>query len=169
MIKHSIRIALISFFLSPALCAFGQENCACCTEHHRAFDFWAGTWDVFNTAGKKVGENEITVIESGCAIMEKWTGLRGGTGTSLNYFDAQDSTWNQLWVSGSGTILKLKGSFQNGQMVLRSETFLVDSLPCYNQISWSLSGEQVKQVWGIYEASGTLKRPVFEGRYVKRK
>ena len=29
---------------------------------HRHFDFWVGTWDVFATSGKKVGENRIELV-----------------------------------------------------------------------------------------------------------
>ncbi|WP_194976502.1 hypothetical protein [Aquiflexum lacus] len=163
------KTVLLTLFLSISIPLFSQEGCKCCTNNQRAFYFWAGTWEVFDTTGNKVGENEITTIENNCALMEKWKGLGGGSGTSMNYYNQQDSTWNQIWVSGNGGILKLKGTFTNNEMVLKSEPFLVDSTLCYNQIKWSQVNNTVKQVWEVYDEEGNVKHRVFTGIYVRKK
>ncbi|MBK7967386.1 MAG: hypothetical protein IPK10_20365 [Bacteroidetes bacterium] len=93
--------------LSPSLMA--QSPCACCTENHKAFDFWVGDWMVFDTSGNKIGENKIDKIEGNCIINEHWIGGKGNTGSSYNFYDATDSTWNQLWIDSQGGNLVLKG------------------------------------------------------------
>ena len=40
-----------------------EESCACCTENHRAFDFWVGTWQVTNPDGSPAGTNTIVKSE----------------------------------------------------------------------------------------------------------
>lgn len=168
MLSQILKTALCLLLMSTNLLLFGQEDCKCCSENHQQFDFWIGTWEVFDTIGNKVGENEISEIENGCALMEKWKGLRGGTGTSINFYNQKDSTWNQLWVSSNGGILKLKGAFENDQMILKSEPFLIDSTLCYNQIIWSKTEKGVRQKWDIFENSGKLRRNIFTGVYIKK-
>jgi len=115
----SLLLFCLSLILAVSLCA--QEECPCCSETNRQFDFWVGDWLVLDSAGTKLGENKIIKIEGGCILSENWKGAMGGTGSSYNYYDRSDSTWNQLWIDNSGNILKLKGQFQSGQMVMKSE------------------------------------------------
>lgn len=168
MVYQIIKVALLTLLMSTSLVSFSQKDCKCCSENHQAFNFWVGTWEVFDTTGNKVGDNEITSIENSCALMEKWQGLKGGSGTSMNYYNQQDSTWNQVWVSSNGNVLNLKGSFENNQMILKSKPFLVDSTLCYNQIKWTKINDTVKQVWEVYDNSGNLKRHIFTGIYKKK-
>ena len=51
----------ICFLLSTQM-LMGQKPCACCTENHKAFDFWVGDWIVFDTSGNKIGENRVEKI-----------------------------------------------------------------------------------------------------------
>lgn len=164
-----IKIIFTLFFTSTTLILYGQQDCKCCSEKFHEFDFWIGNWEVFDSKGNKVGDNEIKTIENGCALMERWRGLRGGTGTSLNYYNKQDSTWNQVWVSSSSAVLKLKGSIINDSMILKGEPFTMDSVTYYNQIKWTKIEESVKQEWEVYDSSGNLKHKVFIGIYIKTK
>lgn len=168
MAKNFVQSILILLLAGTYIPGLGQDGCKCCSDKYREFDFWIGSWDVVDTLGNKVGENEITRIEEGCALTEKWTGAMGGTGTSINYYNPKEDTWNQLWVSSNGVILKLKGTATDGQMVLKSEPFTIDSTLCYNQIKWSKVSEGVRQEWAIYEESGKLKRKIFTGIYIKK-
>ena len=81
----------------------------CQGDLYRAFDFWLGHWDVYDTQGKKLGENVITSQEGGCLILEQWTSASGGTGQSYNYVDVAsgpdgEAQWRQIWVSQGFTI-----------------------------------------------------------------
>ena len=98
-----------------------QAICPCCTTQHQLFDFWVGDWMVYDTTGNKVGENTIVKQEDNCLLSEHWRGAGGSTGRSYNYYDPSDSTWNQLWLDNSGTILKLKGSAGTNTMSRKSE------------------------------------------------
>lgn len=85
---------------------------------YRQFDFWAGEWEVFNPAGKKAGENSITIEEKGCLLVERWTGVGGGTGQSYNFVDEANGDWRQVWVSAGATIDYTGGLNDDGEMVL---------------------------------------------------
>lgn len=147
-----------------------QSNCACCEPEHQQFDFWVGTWTVTDAKGKQLGENEIVKTDGNCLVMESWTGDSGTTGTSMNYYDKTDDSWNQLWVDNQGTILKLKGKFNSGKMIMKSA---LQEGPqggkFYNQISWSPNTEgTVSQVWEIYNDEGALLQTLFKGIYQRK-
>jgi len=125
---------------------------------------------VKDTSGNKVGVNSISIIEDGCALREKWIGKSGSTGTSLNYFDVADSTWNQLWVDNSGGILNLKGNLEDEQMILRSGIQEDDNLGKYmNQITWTPNEDgTVSQKWDMLNEDGEQIKNVFFGIYNRR-
>jgi len=52
------------------------------------FDFWVGDWEVRNPQGQIVGSSSIQKVVNGCVILENWTSASGGTGKSLNYYNA---------------------------------------------------------------------------------
>ena len=103
-------------FFIPLFASSQSNNCACCTPEHSQFDFWIGEWDVYSDKGEKLGENFIEKLEDNCIVSENWKSVKAGTGKSYNYFDPSDNTWNQLWISNTGTILKLKGVGSAGEM-----------------------------------------------------
>ena len=147
-----------------------QNDCACCTEAHRQFDFWVGEWIVLDTLENQVGVNEISILEDGCMLTESWKGAQGGTGSSINYYDKSDSTWNQVWIDNTGNVLKLKGGLQNGTMVLKSQLQKGNRVDWYyNQITWTpLDKRTVSQVWEIYDKNGKLLQTAFFGIYHRK-
>lgn len=147
-----------------------QNDCYCCEEQHSQFDFWIGEWEVVDSIGTKLGENRISNIEGNCIISEHWTGAKGYTGSSYNYYDKSDSTWNQLWIDNRGNILKLKGRFEGGSMVLRSELTEGTKVDWYyNQISWTENRDgTVSQIWEVFDKNHKLLTTVFSGIYVKK-
>jgi len=46
----------------------------CRTPEYRQFDFWIGDWEVQDPAGQIVGHNLVALEQSGCLIVEHWTG-----------------------------------------------------------------------------------------------
>jgi len=168
----SIIIFLAFFALTGTLKA--QTNCECCNETHKQFDFWVGEWIVLDSLGNKVGENQISKIEENCIVLEHWKGAKGGTGTSHNYYDKTDSTWNQLWIDNKGNVLKLKGRLESGKMVLKSDP---DSSgvkgknndSTYNQITWSQNEDgTVSQLWETYDQNDKPVKTVFLGIYHRK-
>lgn len=147
-----------------------QSSCPCCTDNHKAFDYWIGNWTVYNTEGDMIGTNKILKMHDGCVIQENWEAAnKTNTGTSYNYFDPKDNTWNQLWVSNTGNILKLKGNInEDGNMELRSELTKGKKKMYYNRIVWVKNENgSVTQVWDILDENGNELSKAFEGIYKK--
>jgi predicted enzyme related to lactoylglutathione lyase len=147
-----------------------NEGCNCCTENHKQFDFWLGDWEVFNSNGDKVGENKIISMQEGCVLQENWVSL-GQTGTSYNFFDKRDSTWNQIYIDNVGTILNLKGRSQNLKMILESDVVksLKTGVNYFNRITWEKDSlGNVHQKWDIVDDKDNILQVAFDGIY-KRK
>ncbi|HKP87000.1 MAG TPA: tetratricopeptide repeat protein [Blastocatellia bacterium] len=90
---------------------------------HKQFDFWVGDWDVQTAQGQPVGTNTIQRIEDGCIVLENWTGLQGGTGKSMNFYNAGTGKWRQVWVSSTGGVTEYQGEYKDGAMRYEGDTF----------------------------------------------
>lgn len=146
-----------------------QQDCNCCTANHAEFDFWIGNWDVFNKKGEKIGENNVEVLEDHCIIAENWKGTKGGSGKSFNYYDPKNDSWNQLWISNTGNILKLKGHAEENKMILKSDLQKGKNGVFYNQITWTKNPDgSVTQLWEILDPEGATVQKAFEGIYRKK-
>lgn len=144
---------------------------ACAEEPYRQFDFWLGQWKVYGTDSlgqeKLLGTNRIERQHKGCVIQEHWSSaVSGHSGTSLNYYNPQDSSWHQLWVSNTGNILNLKGGRQGRKMVMLSPaTVSPQGQPYRNRLSWTPRPDgSVRQLWEVGSDS-TGWTPVFDGLY----
>lgn len=168
----------IKFFVGIILClpfsTFNPEpnstnECACCTTDHGQFDFWIGEWNVYDTIGNLVGENTITSIQDHCVIEENWKS-KSGTGTSYNYYDKADSTWNQVWIDNKGRPLVLKGRLDDGKMILRSKLTKGQKIKeFYNQITWQkMPDETVIQTWEALDPNLKSIAVIFKGIYKKK-
>jgi len=160
-----ILILVMSFNYSSAQ---NNKPCPCCSENHKAFDFWVGEWTVYNTAGKIVGTNKIVKMQNGCVLQENWVASnKTNTGTSYNFFDLSDSTWNQVWISSTGNVLNLKGNINTeGAMVLKSKLTKGSKGNYYNQITWKKNDDSsVTQRWDILNKDGVTISKAFEEIY----
>jgi len=154
--------------LFSTLTSFGQDTipCKCCTPEHQQFDFWIGDWNVYDTAATLIGINTILKLQEGCTLQENWAAQM--TGTSYNYYNKTDSTWNQVWVDNQGGSLVLKGNYINGSMVLKGELQPEKNVDFYyNQITWTPNPDgSVTQKWDVFDKNGTLLTNAFLGNYV---
>lgn len=168
----TIYTLIIILLLSNSITAqVGQDQCDCCSEQYQQFDFWLGEWEVFNPEGKKVGENKILKLHDNCVIQENWTSVGQHTGTSYNFYNKNDNSWNQIWIDNSGKVLKLKGIFENNKMVLKSEKIKSQDTDSYftNRIIWTKDTTgNVNQKWEIIDDDEKVLKVVFDGIY-KRK
>ena len=132
----------------------------------RQFDFWVGHWRV-TEHGKLAGDNRIEPILDGCALLENWTGAKGGAGKSLNFFDREDGLWHQTWIDRSGGALFLAGKFENGAMRLEGERAATSKQPATrHRITWTpLPGGKVRQLWESTPAGKNLWSTQFDGLY----
>ncbi|NNC70832.1 MAG: hypothetical protein HKN90_08440, partial [Flavobacteriaceae bacterium] len=146
------------------------KPCPCCTEAHNEFDFWLGEWTVYNTQEQVVGTNKISKVKaySNCVIREEWTSKGSNKGTSYNYYNLGDNTWNQVWIDNSGFSLTLKGNRIGNQMILKSDLLDGKNGKYYNQITWQLNeDETVTQTWIIFNKEEKLIQQAFKGIYKK--
>lgn len=159
---------LMGLLLWIQLLPLKAQDCPCCDPVYHQFDFWVGDWIVFDSLGQEVGTNTIARDQAGCLLVENWTSSRGGTGTSYNYFNRNDSTWNQLWVDSQGGILELKGRLEGGNMVLSSK-LLRDSVSnlFYHRIRWEPEGPRVIQTWETLDENNQVITLLFKGFYKK--
>ena len=135
------------------------------------WDFWLGTWDVFNNAnGNHAGINRIEKVESGCLIMEHWTSDNGGTGRSINYYDAVTGKWRQVWVANGYSIDYTGGLNEAGEMALTGEIHgYRPGTSSDFRGTWTLNDDgSVRQFFEQYNAEKEVWNVWFDGKYVKR-
>ncbi len=148
--------------------AVSGQTCPCCEGDYRDFDFWVGSWKVLDSEGNVMGTNEITIADGKCVIQENWIGAKGTMGLSVNYFNAADTTWNQVWVDNAGKPLILKGGMVNGSMVMKSLPAIVNGKKGVNQISWTPNEDgTVLQEWVLIDEETKIKSLLFQGWYHK--
>lgn len=161
--------ALLALGGPPPGSAQERPTDACAAEEHRHFDFWVGEWSVENPDGEEVGTNTISRISEGCALLEEWVSARGISGNSVNFYDPERESWNQVWVGGEGTILRLEGGLNaDGAMVLTGrEEREIRRGRVLDRITWSpMSGGRVEQRWDLSSDGGESWETVFRGIYV---
>jgi hypothetical protein len=138
------------------------------------FDFWIGEWNVTSPDGKPAGTSRIEAVAGGRGLLENWEGAPqpngqpGGSGKSLNAFNAAKKQWQQYWV-GAGGVLELSGGLVDGRMVLAGERALADGRTLTNRISWTPNTDgSVRQLWEQTFDGGKTWTTAFDGRYVKK-
>lgn len=161
---------LMFFYSNPAVADAPPKPCSA-TENHQ-FDFWLGDWDVFNPAGKKVGENRITREEGGCLIHEHWRAVGdGSTGQSFNTYDLGRGVWHQTWVGSGGSVLLLDGGLKDGSMVLEETrpSLRHPGAMVHHRITWTpLPSGAVRQLWEASTDGDKTWKVLFDGHYVRK-
>jgi hypothetical protein len=176
----SAPVSLRLFWIAAALLvapALAQQPPApasppCATAAYRQFDFWVGDWEVHNAAGKRAGENRITHIHGGCALLEEWRGTGNVSGTSLNLYDQERGVWHQTWVDSGGNLLTLEGGFADGAMTLRGRTVQREpaAKTTQHRIGWTPQPDgRVRQLWEMSTDEGKTWSVSFDGWYSRRK
>ncbi len=135
----------------------------------REFDFWVGDWDAFDAKGNKIGSNRIEKVESGCLIVEHWTSARGHTGRSINFIDPVDRTWRQVWVDGSGNVVRYEGVVRDGAMHFTG-TYSPQrgSFAIARATLTPMDDGRVKHVIQHSEDEGKTWKPYFDGVYARK-
>jgi hypothetical protein len=141
----------------------------CDTPEFRQFDFWVGDWSV-TTGGEPAGTNLVTREEDGCVIHEHWKGAKGGTGQSFNFYDRADGKWHQMWVSNSGGVLFLTGTYENGTLTLRGTRDEPGGQHLLHRLSFRANPDRtVRQLWEASSDGGTTWTVAFDGLYRRKK
>ncbi|MEP2935039.1 MAG: hypothetical protein ABJM06_04940 [Gilvibacter sp.] len=163
---------ILLFMLIITYSGFAQnEDCACCSTNHTAFDFWIGEWTVTNPNGSYAGSNVIDKIQDNCILRENWTSATPGyTGTSTNYYNSAKKQWIQLWVDNQGQSLYLYGNLKDGAMVLQSDPTSGQNGLTINRVSWTPNSDgTVRQHWETSTDDGVTWATAFDGLYTPKK
>ena len=165
-----IGVYILVFFISTISIWSQDSDCVCCSENHRAFDFWIGEWEVTDNDGKVLGTNSITQARDGCVLVEDWKSAKGTfTGGSTNFYNQRKGQWEQLWLDNAGTYLHLKGNRTGNNMILESEEIDREEKPAYkNRITWTLNQDgTVRQLWEIV-VGNKVENVAFDGLYTRK-
>jgi hypothetical protein len=135
------------------------------TDQLRAFDFWAGFWNVVEPeSGKALGVSRVDLILGGGVLHEQWSGSDGYRGESFNIFDKDRQCWHQSWVSDNGTLLLLDGGMKDGAMDLQG----IAPNGELQRIRWTPRPDgSVLQEWHSSTDNGKSWRRRFAGLYRK--
>lgn len=164
----SITTVFLLFFCDVSI-AQNQPKNPCSGEKYTQFDFWEGNWNVYDTKGNLIGTNNLVKMQSNCVMQENWESKVGPSkGTSYNYYNKADDSWNQVWVSNTGNVLVLKGGLVDGNMILKSDVVTSPKGKYINRITWSKNTDgSVTQVWDILNTEGKIISESFRGIYKK--
>jgi len=167
-VRHLVLAGAI--LVAPTVMAAQQTPPTCSAPEHRQFDFWAGDWTVTDSAGTRTyGTNLVTQEESGCLIHEHWTGTRGGTGQSFNFFERPTGHWAQVWVAATGNVLRLEGGLDGSAMRLEGASRTPAGATILNRIVYTPEPDgRVRQTWLTSQDSGRTWQASFDGWYRRR-
>jgi hypothetical protein len=170
MIRFVSFLLAITFFVSyTPMQSKNTGSIPCSTKEYNQFDFWLREWNVFDTKNNLIGTNKIVKMPNACTLQENWKSKTSPSkGTSYNYYDASDDSWNQLWIDNVGGILKLKGKYNIRKMILKSDLVKSKDGVYYNQITWfDNSDGTVTQLWELLNENHTVFNELFRGTYKK--
>jgi tetratricopeptide (TPR) repeat protein len=140
------------------------------SEEHRQFDFWVGEWDVMNPAGQQAGTNKVEMVERGCIVMENWTGRFGGSGKSINFYDAPAKKWRQIWVDSTGGNIQFSGEYKDKAMRFTGETLSKEGKKVLRRLTFFHLGPDKVRQFSETSADGGAKWDVeYDFTYNRKK
>lgn len=140
----------------------------CMAPSYREFDFWVGAWDVESTGGAPIGTNLVRTRADGCIVEENWVSRGGGSGRSINTYDAETGLWGQTWVSANaaGHLRMYGGLDADGRMILEGKRVTTTGTEIFDRYEWTpLSGGRVRQD-GFLDVPSIPVSGQFTGIYV---
>jgi hypothetical protein len=159
---------LVVLGMCPILLHAQQPPPKCDSAEFRQFDFWVGNWNVM-VQGNQAGTNDITLEESSCVIHEHWTGARGGTGQSFNFYDRTVGKWHQFWVDNSGNYLHLTGTYTENKLELTGSAAGPNGKPQSQRLTFFKNADgTVRQLWETSDDGAKTWQVAFDGLYRKR-
>ena len=144
----------------------------CGAPEYRQFDFMIGEWVVGPTGKPETpAKARWDAQGKGCSIIENWLPKSGANGNSINYFDAADQKWHQLWVGADGNAVHYMGAWTGKTLELRAEDI---TTPQMTKVVLTMTFEpladgSVRQSGTRSEDGGKSFHPSFDLTYRKAK
>ncbi|MBU2491857.1 MAG: hypothetical protein KJ571_04475 [Bacteroidetes bacterium] len=147
-----------------------EENAFPCRNNplNRQFDFWLGDWQVYAN-GQYVANSKIEYSLEGCLIIENYEAFSGYSGKSINFYDAGDKIWQQIWTDISGNVSRYSGELKDGKMYLWGEN--IDKAGSKSLVRMEFTPNDDGSVRQLYEGSndgGKTWSIYFDGLYKKK-
>ena len=151
-----------ALLLGSASASQAQGASRCGTPEHRQFDFWVGSWNVFDVgdSDSSVGHARVERILEGCALREIYDGRNGLSGQSLSIYDLGRKLWHQSWVTNRGQLLVIEGRLKGDRMVLEGEYPPGTSTRIRGV--WSRMGDAVRETAETSSDGGKTWQPLFD-------
>jgi hypothetical protein len=93
-----------------------QEH-RCASAEYRQFDFWIGSWDVFERGSTQKSADVVVAADlEGCVIAEDYQDPSGLRGRSVSSYDSRTRTWQQTWMTNRGQLLVIHGKRRGNVM-----------------------------------------------------
>jgi tetratricopeptide (TPR) repeat protein len=73
--------------------------------------------------GQKAGTSVIQQISDGCGILENWTGTRGGSGKSINFYDPGSASGINIGWEPTASLRAMKESIRMARCAMRGSRF----------------------------------------------
>ena len=149
-----------------------QANICQTDERFNQFDFWLGSWDVYNNAnGQIVGHNLITPTDNKCFLYENWTSINGGTGHSMNYYNPVTGLWRQVWVAAGAYNIDYTGGLTGDSMVLQGQIYYYEPKAEFPfRGTWTPNEDgSVRQFFEQYNPETESWNVWFDGKYIRSK
>lgn len=145
-----------------------QSPSADATSH--LLDFWLGSWDVLSPARERLGENDITAVLGGAALIEHWRDVGGGEGMSL-FYRVAGGVWKQVWITDSAGYKEkaLVGRTAHGGVIFQGVIHGRRGGHYLDRTTLTpLPGSEVRQVIETSTDGGDTWAVGFDGLYVHR-
>lgn len=172
MKANAIALAVLAcapVLLPASAMAAAASPRPCTSVQSHQFDFWLGSWELFDARGKAQGRDDVTREYGGCVIQEHWRSAgEGQRGSSFTYYDPASKSWHQSWVDSTGGFLQIDGVASGKGLVLRGTMPDVKYGHVTHVITWTPSGsDRVRYFWRQSYDGGRSWKTVLDG-YFKR-
>ncbi|MBA4849283.1 tol-pal system YbgF family protein [Emticicia sp. BO119] len=140
----------------------------------RDFDFWIGTWEVYNNQypNHRVGTSVVESVSGDCTILENWYAFNSpGDGKSQNWYNPTTGKWTQMWIgSGGGATQYNDGEYKDGAMRFKyTQTDAQGVVQPGNFVFENLGPDKVRQYQDISSDGGKTFNIMFDFIYIRKK